>query len=190
MAKNNNLQDFLADIADAIRDAEGSSDPIAAQDFADRIRAIDGIEEDLGTKLAIENFTVESGESQVPPPYDSEGYNYNAQAPVKQDSTTRSLGDLTSYTQLAVVWDNVGSGNAYGEIYGRITIDSTDTNLFQASNMGCSIYNGNIVTKINISSITGQQTATFKAYARSDSNYRGYTSESVLHIKGIYVKAV
>ena len=40
MAKNNNLKDFLTDVADAIREKEGSSDVINPQDFSDRIRAI------------------------------------------------------------------------------------------------------------------------------------------------------
>lgn len=40
MAKNNNLTDFLRDIADAIREKEGSSDLINPQEFSDRIRAL------------------------------------------------------------------------------------------------------------------------------------------------------
>ena len=33
-------QDYLADIADAIREKDGTSSPILASDFAERIRAI------------------------------------------------------------------------------------------------------------------------------------------------------
>ena len=37
MAKNNNLQDFLTDIANAIRTKTGTTNPINAQDFSDKI---------------------------------------------------------------------------------------------------------------------------------------------------------
>lgn len=40
MAKNNNLTDFLTDIADAIRTKKGTSDPINAQNFASEIESI------------------------------------------------------------------------------------------------------------------------------------------------------
>lgn len=40
MAKNNNLQDFVTDIADAIREKKGTEGKINPQDFADEIRDI------------------------------------------------------------------------------------------------------------------------------------------------------
>lgn len=40
MAKDNNLGDYLTDIADAIRAKKGTSDPINAQDFASEITSI------------------------------------------------------------------------------------------------------------------------------------------------------
>lgn len=40
MAKTDNLVHYLSDIADAIREKEGSTDPISAQDFSEHIRAI------------------------------------------------------------------------------------------------------------------------------------------------------
>ena len=39
MAKNDNLSDYLLDIANAIREKKGTSEPINAQNFADEIRA-------------------------------------------------------------------------------------------------------------------------------------------------------
>lgn len=42
MAQNNNLGDFLTGVADAIRDAKGSSEQINAQDFPSEIRALGG----------------------------------------------------------------------------------------------------------------------------------------------------
>lgn len=41
MAKNDNIIDFLGDVADAIREKKGISEPIAAQDFADEIKNIE-----------------------------------------------------------------------------------------------------------------------------------------------------
>ena len=41
MEKNDNIIDFLGDVADAIREKKGVSEPIAAQDFADEIRSIE-----------------------------------------------------------------------------------------------------------------------------------------------------
>jgi hypothetical protein len=38
MAKTNNLVHYLADVANAIREKEKSTDPINAQDFSQRIR--------------------------------------------------------------------------------------------------------------------------------------------------------
>ena len=41
MAKNNNLTDFLTDVADAIREKKGTSEPINPQDFSAEIASID-----------------------------------------------------------------------------------------------------------------------------------------------------
>lgn len=40
MAKNNNLTDFLTDVADAIREKDGTTGTINPQDFSDKIKAI------------------------------------------------------------------------------------------------------------------------------------------------------
>lgn len=44
MAKNDNLHDFLVDIADAIREKTGTTDLINPQDFSDKIKSIKGSE--------------------------------------------------------------------------------------------------------------------------------------------------
>lgn len=41
MAKNNNLTDFLTDVANAIREKKGTSDPINPQNFSDEIASIE-----------------------------------------------------------------------------------------------------------------------------------------------------
>lgn len=40
MGKENNLHDYLSDLADAIREKKGTTDPINAQDFSEEIRSI------------------------------------------------------------------------------------------------------------------------------------------------------
>ena len=40
MAKNNNLSDFLSDVANAIREKKGTTEPINAQNFSDEIASI------------------------------------------------------------------------------------------------------------------------------------------------------
>lgn len=42
MAKTDNLQDYLSDLADAIREKKGMTEPINAQDFASEIASIEG----------------------------------------------------------------------------------------------------------------------------------------------------
>ena len=55
MGKNNNLNDFLTDIADAIRTKKGTEDPINAQDFATEISTISG--GNTGSTPAIPSYT-------------------------------------------------------------------------------------------------------------------------------------
>lgn len=42
MAKNNNLKDFLTDVADAIREKKGTTEPINPQNFSSEIASIEG----------------------------------------------------------------------------------------------------------------------------------------------------
>lgn len=51
MAKNNNLQDFLTDVANSIRTKTGTTDPINAQDFSDKILSISSGENTLKNLL-------------------------------------------------------------------------------------------------------------------------------------------
>lgn len=75
MAKNNNLTDFLTDVADAIRAKKGKTDHINPQDFSAEIASIEtGVNPDNpvvtfidydGSVLKVEN--VKSGQSATPP---------------------------------------------------------------------------------------------------------------------------
>ena len=42
MSKDNNLHDFLVDIADAVREKKGTTEPINAQNLSEEIRSIEG----------------------------------------------------------------------------------------------------------------------------------------------------
>ena len=55
MAKNDNIQDLLHDVADAIREKKGTTDKINPQDFSDEIR---GIESGGGTSVAEGDVTM------------------------------------------------------------------------------------------------------------------------------------
>lgn len=56
MAKTDNLNDFLKDIADAIREVSGKTDNINAQDFASMIR---------GLKVKMISFTINNVQYQA-----------------------------------------------------------------------------------------------------------------------------
>jgi hypothetical protein len=56
MAKNNNLGDFLTNIADAIRDKKGTTAPINAQDFATEIASIESGSERENVGIKDVNF--------------------------------------------------------------------------------------------------------------------------------------
>jgi hypothetical protein len=68
MSKDNNLHDFLQDVADAIREKKGSTDKINAQSFAEEIRSIESgggeVQNTMGftaevydaTKISTDNF--------------------------------------------------------------------------------------------------------------------------------------
>ena len=57
MAKNNNLQDFLTDIANSIRTKTGTTDPINAQDFSNKILNIASGENTLKKLLDVTKHT-------------------------------------------------------------------------------------------------------------------------------------
>lgn len=55
MAKNNNLTDFLTDVANAIREKDGSTGTINPQDFSDKIKAIQtGVDTSDATATAVD----------------------------------------------------------------------------------------------------------------------------------------
>lgn len=53
MAKDNNLTDFLTDVADAIREKKGTSEPINPQDFASEIASIESGGGEVDERVAL-----------------------------------------------------------------------------------------------------------------------------------------
>jgi hypothetical protein len=53
MSKENNLTDFLTDVADAIREKKGTSEKINPQDFSEEIRGIESGGEDIGFTIEV-----------------------------------------------------------------------------------------------------------------------------------------
>lgn len=71
-----------------------------------------------GTLIA-SGIKIDSGVSVVPPPYDSEGYNYSGEAPLKEAEISNSLSPvlpMESNTVVAIRANNKGSWNSYGEL--------------------------------------------------------------------------
>lgn len=77
MSKENNLTDFLTDVADAIREKKGTSEKINPQDFSEEIRSIESGEkiavfaedmEDSGLGFtAVKNVHIKDGTTKIAP---------------------------------------------------------------------------------------------------------------------------
>lgn len=125
-----------------------------------------------------ESAFLETDRSFVPPPYDADGYNYNASAPKKEAELTIVLGDITSYDHISFDFDNSGSSNSYGVISGTATINETTVMIFNGINQ-----NGTI--DVDTSDLSGEYSLKLKIEAKSNSSYRGYSSKSVLTVSNI-----
>ena len=193
MAKNDNLGDFLTGIADKIRIKRGysSSTLIPAQNFEQEIMSIG--DSYFGQLVFDGNVQIDSGVSVVPPPYDENGYNYDDAAPQMTQSQTITISeDLTDYTTMKIVFDNVGCSNGYGEVYSNATIGSVSGMLYrigQSPNFvqGITVYDGVIVCTIDITNVTGVQNVVISNYAYSSSPYRYWNSRAVTNIYKIYI---
>lgn len=199
MAKNNNLQDFLIDIADAIREKKGTESAINAQDYHDEILSIQTGDFGIPIYEPLEPLSIETDVSYAPPPYDSEGYNINGDGgPQLSASANVSTGiDLTDYTTLSIMWDDVGSFNSYGEIYATVDIYNSVEEIFRNGNAhsqpvvwgsGVTIYDGKIVSEFDITNVTGVHDFIITVYALSASPYSGFQSKTCLKIYKMYIK--
>ena len=162
--------------------------PINAQNFSTEIRNLPEGGDLYGDSVLAEPFTIDSGISQRPGPYDQDGYNYDPSisTPSSSSTVTKSLTkELTNYTRMYIIWNMIGSRNPYGDIYSKVTIDGNQTSLYEDYS---NVINGDIVTEIDVSSVSGVQTITFTNFAYTRSSYRDFISQAITNVKGIYVK--
>lgn len=129
------------------------------------------------SRLVVSEVSAQTSESRVPPPYDSNGYNYSASAPTVSQSLVIPLDDIGEYDTLTFSWDNAGSGNAYGMIRGVISNwNGEDIDLYsslnQSGNISLPLYEG--VTQLAI-----------YLQARSDSSYQYYTSRAQITLRNV-----
>lgn len=116
MAKNNNLQDFIEDIADAIREKKGTEDKINPQDFANEIRDIHEEVDMLGfSKIG---YTKENGGGIQ----EAIDYAYNVAKGWNNDGSTPQLfrGNKNLQVLPIVDWSNVT--NASGAFQNDISL--------------------------------------------------------------------
>lgn len=135
-----------------------------------------------GYVVILANATLQTDESKVPPPYDSEGYNYNDHAPKKEADLSIPLGDITSYNHISFDWDNSKSYNAYGDVLGTASIGDTTKTIFTS-------VDSNGTVDIDVSELSGEYALRIHIEAQSRSSYRGYTTKTVLdmtNIRGVY----
>lgn len=109
MAKNNNLSDFLTDVGNAIRTAEGTFDPIDPQDFSDRILALNGdltgarVAEDIlngslvGMRITGAPYTVNLASGSALSTIDLSGYSVTYQF-TTSDTAIAAVGTLAFKT--------------------------------------------------------------------------------------------
>lgn len=132
--------------------------------------------------VILESVTIKTDMSQVPPPYDSGGYNFNDNAPEKTRTYNIDLGDVTEYTRVEFKWDSSDSINAYGDISGKVRLSTeSDYAVLYSEDDRSGNYS------IDLTEITGEVVLQFLLSAKSRSNYRGYTSLSAVLIQNVTI---
>ena len=124
MSKQDNLHDFLTDIADAVREKKGTTEPINAQNLSEEIRSIESGEKvntfgdvmvdnnGRGTEVISEMIVSEGVESIV-----DQGYYYCRFAHISLPTTLKHIGSQAFYycSNLSTITlpDNVESIGTY-----------------------------------------------------------------------------
>ena len=130
------------------------------------------------SRLITEFATVQTDESRVPPPYDSNGYNYSAEAPAKNNSVVIPLGDTTGFNAIKFDWDDTGAINTYGTIWGYVPNWNGGNvgiceELKKSGTLVLPFYDGM------------PENLTVSVYAKSSSSYQGYISKMVLNLRNV-----
>ena len=104
MSKDNNLHDYLFDLADAIREKKGGNELINAQNFADEIRAFEIAEEIKSQDKEVE--VASNGTLEVTP---DEGFDYLnkviVNTSVTQDGEGGNSYDYIDLSKIDINWE-------------------------------------------------------------------------------------
>ena len=188
MAKDNNLQDFLTDVANAIRTRKGVAYDIPAQNFSPEILSISGgTSSEYGEDVLTAQVHATSGVS---------GVHYEGDTPDPAASSTFITfnTDLTDYDYLYFCYNGLDAGSGhnsgvhYGTLSAKLYIGSTEYVLFSGST-GYSFPSDHveIVKKIDVSSVTGVPTIQLALYAESTSTSVHHWANADVNVKHIYV---
>lgn len=138
------------------------------------------------TDLILDRYYLETEMSQVPPPYDNNGYNYGGTPPTKTAIGYINLGNITNYDGVTYNWNNEGSFNSYGLMYCDISIvDSEDV---EVEGSKIRLYNdlqGFGYKTMSLEGLSGTYKLKVELYAKSNSPYRGYCSKATVTLTDI-----
>lgn len=118
MSKENNLTDFLTDVADAIREKKGTSDKINPQNFSEEIRGIETSSPfavDFGEEIATGNPSFIGALQE-----DIDYYNEVQRRREAGEVTDAVLAQEPEFRDKIVWWPKGMSGNNYTVNYGNI----------------------------------------------------------------------
>lgn len=142
-----------------------------------------------GTLIA-SGIKIDSGVSVVPPPYDSEGYNYGGNAPLKEAEIRNSLSPvlpMESNTVVAIRANNKGSWNSYGGLNYWVNVREGS---YRTDNIDL-FFKNNEDDEIIVYSPIDPLKQTINGYtvhvdAKSNSSHRTFISQAVMEIS--YIK--
>lgn len=144
-----------------------------------------------GSDLILDYFHLETDVSVIPRPagvWDTPYTNNDpsASAPEKTATDYISLGDITSYDGVTFNWNNDGSYNSYGSIYCDISV--VDMENIEVEGTKVRLYTtlqGFGYKTINLQSLSGSYKLKVVLYAKSFSNYSGYSSKATVTLSAI-----
>ena len=144
-----------------------------------------------GSDLIQEYFHLETEVSMIPRPdgvWETPYTNNdpNAQAPAKTATDYILLGDVTSYDGITFNWDNEGSFSPYGTIYCDITVVDSNNEPVEGSTVRLfELPQGSGYKTIDVSDLSGTYKLKVELYAKSRSNYSGYSAKAIVTMTNI-----
>lgn len=146
------------------------------------------------SELILESFNLATNISVIPRPYGNYDNPYtnndpNASAPAEEAIEYINLGNVSSYDGVTFNWNNEGSFLAYGEMYGDVSIVDSENVEVEGSKIRLfTVPEGFGYKTLDLSSLSGVYKIKVHLYAKSFSNYSGYSARTVItmtDIKGV-----